>query len=514
MTKQEFEATEGLLHDVMRKQAGSVEKAVLEAVMNSVDAGATEIDISIYEDGMKISDDGKGMTEEEIQEYFQKFGLKDDDIEEKEFGKFRMGRGQIFNFGRNIWHTKENILIVNLDEDETTVHLEDDGPHGGTVTLDTSGLSYNLLDRETGPIDGCEIDVKFYEELDDVDSTVDEIENLIEFIPWLHNVQVWINGDEVQNEIVMDHETDNAYFAFKPEESIGNLPNWTHDTAIYNKGAYVKRESLVPLGSVIISKDDLDVNFSRNDIIDTDGYWKEIKQEFLEAAKEYLLEKRDLNARESKWLLKEAATDDALIKQLASIPLIEDIKNNMWSIKELDGEDISFSHGGDKAAKDIMESTGVLFIKESYSDVLHNLVEESNVLAYDDVLEQHNTFEMSKIDEDDLSKKRRERLSMIRWFLTQVGCTETVESGFSKHADAWKDGEGTIYVHKGLLNQSKTEFLTTGLEKVLEVAAHDGDTRQGRDHSGRFRRNYWNYSKRKPEALKELLNGNADYEDW
>ena len=59
-------AHEKLLIDVIKKQAGSLKKAILEGTMNSVEAGATEIDIkfraertgpaflSIYDDGIGI----------------------------------------------------------------------------------------------------------------------------------------------------------------------------------------------------------------------------------------------------------------------------------------------------------------------------------------------------------------------------------------------------------------------------------------------------------------------------
>jgi signal transduction histidine kinase len=67
MTRHEFKATEGLLHDVMRKQAGTLEKAVLEAVMNSVDANADEIEVHLQSDKLIVRDDGDGMTEEEVE---------------------------------------------------------------------------------------------------------------------------------------------------------------------------------------------------------------------------------------------------------------------------------------------------------------------------------------------------------------------------------------------------------------------------------------------------------------
>lgn len=507
-TKREFEATEGLLHDVMRKQAGSVEKAVLEGVMNSVDAGATQIDVQIDADQMTISDNGTGMARSDIESYFEKFGLKDDDIEEKEFGKFRMGRGQIFNFGLNIWHTGHNILVVNLNEDETNTEID-----GEEVTLDTSGLSYNLLDTDEN-VDGCDIRVDFYETLDDVRSTVTGVRKLIEFIPWLHNVEITINGDAVSNEAVSDVEIDSAYFLFEPEEDLGKLNTWSDKTAIYNKGAYVKKEDLGPVSSVIVTKVDLDVNFARNDILDNDTVWRDIREEFLSFTADYLIEKRDLTQKEAKWLLDRAKNDDALLMRARNIPMVPDIDGDKWSISELSDQEISYSHSGDKAAKDIMEQSGVLFVDESFKGKLEQTVENSDFLEYDDVLEKNSTFEMSVIEDEDLSTKRRERLAMARWYLLQVGFSGEVKAGYSQNANVWMDGDDVLYIHKGLLNEKKMDFLTEGLDEILEVAAHDRDTRQGRDHDISFCRDYWDMAQKRAEPLKKLLNGNAPYERY
>lgn len=522
MTRHEFKATEGLLNDVMRKQAGSIEKAILEAVMNSVDAGADKVSIYINEDKILIHDDGKGMSSDEVRQYFEKFGLKDDDIEEKEFGKFRMGRGQIFNFGLNIWHSNDNLMVVDLDHDYSYIspdYLGDyddeeiEGYEGEKVVLDSQGLGYNLLNAEHNS-PGCRIEVRLYNQLDDVDSTIDNVENQIQFISWLHDVDITINDEHLESEITPNHETENGYFVFEPEEDIEALGSYSSKTAVYNKGAFVNTESIVPVKSVIITRTDLDVNFARNDILDTDENWDEIVEEFMRAAEDYFIEKRDINQQQRAWLLERAVGNDQLYARIRDIPLLEDINGERWSIKQVEGEEMSYSHSGDKAAQDIMEDTGVLFLSNNHKGLLENLVEESEVLEYDDVLEDHNTFEMSVIDDEDLSKKRRERLSMARWFLLEVGFTGEVKAGFSQHSDCWKDGDETLYIHKGLLNRKKMEFLTEGLDELLEVAAHKGDTRQERHHDMSFRRNYWKMSNRRAEAQRQLLEGKADYEHY
>ena len=93
-----------LLLDVIRRQAGSLTKAIMEGVMNAVDAGATRCDISVTADTVTITDDGKGFaSKKEIQEWFEVFGAAHSEEEAKTFGTFRMGRGQMFAYGVNKW---------------------------------------------------------------------------------------------------------------------------------------------------------------------------------------------------------------------------------------------------------------------------------------------------------------------------------------------------------------------------------------------------------------------------
>ena len=60
--KESFEMHSDLLKSVIFQQAGSVEKAILEAIQNSLDAGSSEISICLNENGFIIIDDGEGMN--------------------------------------------------------------------------------------------------------------------------------------------------------------------------------------------------------------------------------------------------------------------------------------------------------------------------------------------------------------------------------------------------------------------------------------------------------------------
>ncbi len=60
---------------VIERQAGTVAKSALEAVMNSIDAGATRIEVELTPKRLVIRDNGKGFkSEKEIDDYFAVFG--------------------------------------------------------------------------------------------------------------------------------------------------------------------------------------------------------------------------------------------------------------------------------------------------------------------------------------------------------------------------------------------------------------------------------------------------------
>jgi len=517
MVKQEFEPTEGLLEDVMRKQAGSVEKAVLEAVMNSVDANASHISITLEEGGHEdfsriiIEDDGDGMTEEEVNEYFRKFGLKADDIEDKEFGKFRIGRGQIFNFGQNIWHSLDNLMVVNLDEEVCGVHedligdISEDEVEERTESLvyvDTTGLSYNLLNASSR-LEGCRIEVIPYSQvMPDAAETASKVKDLIKYIPWVHDVEIELNGGEVFFDPEPDFETDLAWYSFYPDAFGSN-------TSIYNQGAYVKKERFCNIESEIITKADLEVNFARNDILDTDENYRQILDECSRSAVSVLAEQDRLSSSQKRWMIEMAGKHKDVFEEIRDVPLIETVVSGDVPLQALDGETISFSRKGNKQAEYIQEETGILIVADSFRGPLEGIVEPESLRDYADAVEEDTRWEMDEYDYSDLSKRRRSNFDRAEWFLEHVGFSGPVTPGYSMHADVWKTDEGELFIDKAYLNESKKEFVINNLIHILEIAAQDGDTREGLSHGYSFTESFWNYMKHAPELQVKLLDGNA-----
>mgnify|MGYP002763341377 CR=1 FL=1 len=268
MPKREFESTKTHLRNTMEKQAGSIQKAYLESLMNSSDAGATTYNLNLHSGESHIKDDGKGMLEEEIDTYFAQFGYDDEDQDQKTFGKFRMGRGQMFNFGVNVWHTNEHVLIVNIKEARTKLpnffgatEDQDDviSADEDEVVLDSSGLGFHHFTTDN-EVDGCEVTIYHYNELEDVSETVSEFKRLARYIPFAHGIEVKINGETLDPDFEASVETEAAWYYINPDE-------YSKSVDIYKQGAYVKDEVINCSSGVISTKDDVDVNFARNDII-------------------------------------------------------------------------------------------------------------------------------------------------------------------------------------------------------------------------------------------------------
>lgn len=262
--RQEFEIHPHILWDIIQKQAGTMPKAILEGVMNSVDAGGTRCDVVLDRKSFSIIDDGRGFQDlTEIKNHFRTFGYPHKEGDAK-YGRFRMGRGQMFSFGRNKWSTNQFRMIVDLMPQEG---------------VDRIGFDLGI-DKEVVP--GCRIEVDLYNTLSpsELDAAIRELQDYIKFVP----IPVTLNGKVVSVDPAKekwDYETDTYYVR---KRASGTLD-------VYNQGVLVKKYSTWNYGTagLVVSKVPLDVNFARNDVQSTCKVFKDVvrylKGETLKASK-------------------------------------------------------------------------------------------------------------------------------------------------------------------------------------------------------------------------------------
>ncbi len=108
-----FELDPQIIHHIIYSQAGSIGKALIELLMNSVDASATVIHLTVTRDGFSCSDDGNGfVSKEDVVRYFGRFGTPHQEGDAT-YGRFRLGRGQIMAHARTVWQSNNWEMSVD-----------------------------------------------------------------------------------------------------------------------------------------------------------------------------------------------------------------------------------------------------------------------------------------------------------------------------------------------------------------------------------------------------------------
>lgn len=344
-----------LLWDVITKQAGTLEKAVLEGVMNSCDAGATRCDVTIDRDTFSITDDGKGFASmEEIENFFETFGYPHEEGDAR-YGRFRMGRGQMFAFGANTWLSNGYKMHVDLRPQEALVSTE--------------GLGYEFSEVADG-FRGCSISVALYKRLkpSDVDDVAAEIGRYVAWSP----IPVTVNGKVVNRDPAKakwDVETEDAYIKYREGG----------DLTVYNLGVLVCNEhaSRYGTGGLIVSKRQLDVNFARNSVMDKCPVWRRVVAQVRKDAGTAIKRKSNrLNESERHSAIKGFLNGRMSTQEACKLPLWELVNGNRISLETL-GERLRNSGRGriafatlkDRTASRVLEAKLAVVLSEATLDL-------------------------------------------------------------------------------------------------------------------------------------------------
>lgn len=457
--KRTIQAGSELIFHMIYSQAGSLEKALAEYVMNSADAGATEAALNIDLDGFSFSDDGIGFkSQAEIEGFFETLAFKHTDGD-RQYGRYGLGRAQSWAFCSTKWRTGEFLMDVDVKR---------------------KGLDY-LLSSNLPRIKGCQIDGTFYEKLlpSDLNNVTRNLEELIRYMP----IPVRINGEIVSKNPEAekwDIETDDAYIKLRS----------TGDLAVYNQGVLVKKFSghQYSTGGVVVSKSNLTLNVARNDILQAQcKVWPRIRRHLSEIGAEKTKKNTKLKDHERQFLAARFLAGDETYESIKSIKFIPDVKGRMMSLEQL-ARHKSFTiapESGSRVGERIMNqklelvldpSVVSLFLANSPEEMADRLAKMSlyphtlNVSRIQLKFSKFEDFESLISDVHELldAKKitSREKAALkalssatawempIRMFRT-VGLSDrknrTLFAGKSETADAWTDGSTMIGINLPML---------------------------------------------------------------
>lgn len=303
-----FRMHPSLLYSVIRNQAGTASKALLEAGMNAIDAGATKCDIRVSETSFTVTDDGKGFASREvIEEFFETFGTPHEEGDAV-YGRFRIGRGQIFAYGATTWLS--NTFRMKVD-------------------IKAKGLAYDLeTDAESVP--GCRIDGTWYERL--LPSDLANLEREIKSLLAWAQIPVLLNGKRI-NKLPQDQkwtvETEDAYIQIKDS---GGL-------SVYNLGALVRTYPAHQFGvsGTVVSKKPLNVNFARNEILVSEcAVWKRIRKHLTSVVKTAVTRKTQLTDGERDGLVTRFLNGDLTYQEISDSAVVTDVNGRNHKLRHLE----------------------------------------------------------------------------------------------------------------------------------------------------------------------------------
>lgn len=296
-----------LLYDVITKQAGTLQKAILEGVMNGVDAGATRIEIMLSHEALTIVDDGKGFRDRtEIEQFFETFGTPHQEGDAR-YGRFRMGRGQLMAFGKNIWRTNTFEMVVDIKG---------------------RGLDYNLSILSP-PQPGCTIEIELYEPLlpSERDGVERELRSWVAYV----DIPVLLNGKQISKpptDVTWDVETPEAWF---------KLAASRNTLSVYNLGVLVMNApaSRFGTGGTVVSKQRLDVNFARNDVQSTCVVFNRIKAELRKHSDQVVIAKPKMTDPERQHIAERILDKSLPIEKALDIKVLTDVEGRHHTLARL-----------------------------------------------------------------------------------------------------------------------------------------------------------------------------------
>jgi hypothetical protein len=467
--KRRFGMAPKLLLDVIQRQAGSLAKALLEGVMNSVDAKATRCDVFIRAESAGVKDDGTGISSRDaIENYFERFGQPHSEEEDKRYGTFRMGRGQMFAYGANTWKT---------------------GSFEMRVDVQRNGLDYELT-TVPGATQGCEVHIDLYERLmpSALNETVELLRKWVKYAP----IPVYVNEklasvDPATEE--WDHVLPEAYVKLKGGGSLSlyNLGIHTMDFGSYRFG----------VGGVIVSRQQLKVNFARNDVLSSCAVWKKIKPFIDQKGREKIAKKSRLSESE-KYRLVSMITSGEVPENAQDLKMFTMADGRDWSAREIErrlwdyNTKVSSCPRGSAKGDAIHRSkTAMVFLDETlemFDGEIETLLKTAGVLCRDGgtIMKNANVIpfkelaetlkgEAAIIPEDQWSVKETIWANILRGSANELMGWRNQDSrrvliGVSNGAPAWTDGKTYIAFDRKYIES--LSFDMRGIVKVGLLMAH------------------------------------------
>jgi len=508
-----------MLMDNIKKQAGTLGKALLEGSMNAVEAGCSRLNVSfgIHQETnvatLILDDDGRGIVDkEELIQHFETFGTPHEEHEAGPWKKFRIGRGQLFAFGKNVWRTATFEMEVDINE---------------------RGLKYTL--REGLPFhQGCRIEIELYENpIPSWYSTEGKFREAYQKQVKYFETEIYYNGEMINtppSSCKWDHEDEFGYYTF--------LKTGALDIELYNIGAYVCEMSAMSYGicGTVVTKKQLDLNSARNQVISTCPVYAHVKDIIKQnrVKRRHSTKRRNFNTHERQSALMDLLVGDETYDSLKSLKLVATAQGKLLSLEEIRKSRLNwtFAPYGDRRADKLMETEQAIVFDEAILERLNYPTNDEHRNFFNWLFEAEelengripNGWESKPIlyqDFDELVRGIRDDYTTIpqsKWTKTEKRVMRLLQNGncwdgrvlrlgMSDTADAWTDGQTYITINRDRLRMVYWTY-GSSLRKLMSLLchemAHDDDSRGTHHHGPEFYERYYDIVHRQEHCPMDI----------
>lgn len=363
-------------------QAGSLEDGIREGVQNGVDApGADEVQLVVQPSQQRtfIWDDGEGMdlSDGEVEEFLTVLFESTKDDEDANIGQFGIGFAQMMARAVVRVYTRE--FVVEFDSRQTTDWSSSpiDYRLFGPEEVADGHERMNPKSEFDGQLrfdgfDGFAVELQHYDdqvpasdEHGEWDDVQQDLRNRFEYLAVAHDVRVYMNGEDISlrpDEQWDSYETvhdDQVYIALR-HASYGNVD-------VYSNGLKVTRQDWGGVKGCIVTKQNLSLNMSRDEIKADCPVWTDVKDKAQDLKEEILESIGDnrLNdaARADVGRMVREGDEDAMEREV-----FETANGETVSASEVSEHDkVAFAPKGHRRADKMLER-GFMVLREPEAD--------------------------------------------------------------------------------------------------------------------------------------------------
>jgi hypothetical protein len=318
VTQDDFKVDKSIIRHLIFSQAGTLSKALLELIMNSLDAHCESISVDFSDDMRRVvvKDNGTGFESvESIQNLFGVFGFDHTTQAEiargRSYGRFGLGRAQCLAFGSTVWTTNQFTMEVDLKGNKT------------------NDLPYIIKEHGKSLHKGCMIEINLYDHMSihDKRSLGSELKRMAKYV----KEDLRIDGTRVNESIdEVKWSATNDDFLFLKAQSERGL-------AIYNKGVLVCTygHSKFGVSGDLVSRDkNFAVNMARNDVLVAEcELWKSIPA-FLKPFSEKK-ERKTLTNQDRIYLISQVMQGDLSYEAIKTKRIFQNADGKYFTLKQV-----------------------------------------------------------------------------------------------------------------------------------------------------------------------------------